>query len=76
MTVTDQRENKLTWYSAGCSLPSRAFLASAFVSAEMVANPLEPASFTMGVIKPFGVATATEMSAFLYLREQELNCQK
>ena len=57
----------LTWYSEGVSLPSRAFFASAFVSAEMVAKPLEPASLIIGVIRPEGVATATEMSDFLYL---------
>jgi hypothetical protein len=56
-----------TWYSAGASLPSRAFFANALVSAEMVARPLEPASLMMGVMRPVGVATATEMSAFLYL---------
>lgn len=56
-----------TWYSDGCNLPSRAFLAKAFVSAEIAAKPFEPASFNMGVIRPVGVATATDISAFLYL---------
>lgn len=60
----------LTWYSAGESLPSLAFFASAFVSAEMVASPLAPASLIIGVIRPEGVATATEMSDFLYLLKQ------
>lgn len=56
---------KRTWYSPGASLPSRAFFAKPFASAEMEAKPLEPASLMMGVINPVGVATATEMSAFL-----------
>lgn len=60
-------QDALTWYSDGDSLPSRAFLARVFVSAEIVARPFEPTSFTMGVIRPVGVATATEISAFLYL---------
>jgi len=63
-----QRFNEIsTWYSDGDSLPSRAFLARALVSAEIVARPLEPTSFTIGVMRPEGVATATEMSVFLYL---------
>ena len=33
----------------------------------MVARPFEPASLTIGVINPVGVATATDMSAFLNL---------
>ena len=48
-------------------MPSRAFFASAFASEDIVARPFEPASLTMGVIKPVGVATAIDMSAFLYL---------
>ena len=48
-------------------MPSRAFFARALLSAEMVARPLEPTSLMIGVIRPLGVATATEMSAFLYL---------
>lgn len=55
------------WYSSGLSLPSRAFVASDLVSAEMEPRPLWPASLMIGVIRPVGVATATEMSAFLYL---------
>lgn len=55
------------WYSSGLSLPSRALEASALVSAEMVARPLEPTSLMMGVMRPVGVATATQMSARLYL---------
>lgn len=55
------------WYSSGLSLPSRALAARDLVSAEMAARPLEPTSLMMGVIRPVGVATATQMSAFLYL---------
>lgn len=39
----------------------------------MVAKPFEPASLMIGVIKPEGVATATEISAFLYLFVQALD---
>lgn len=56
-----------TWYSCGWSLPSRAFFASALVVDEMVARPFAPTSVMMGVMRPVGVATATEMSAFVYL---------
>jgi len=45
-------------------------LARAFASLEMLANPFEPTSFTIGVIKPVGVATAREISAFLYLETE------
>lgn len=38
------------------------------VSAEMEARPLDPTSLMMGVIRPVGVATATQMSARLYLK--------
>jgi hypothetical protein len=38
------------------------------VSAEIEARPLDPTSLMMGVIRPVGVATATQMSARLYLR--------
>jgi hypothetical protein len=48
-------------------LPSRAFFARAFASADIVARPFEPASLTIGVINPVGVATAIDISAFLYL---------
>jgi hypothetical protein len=48
-------------------LPSRAFFARAFVSLEMDASPFEPTSLTIGVMRPFGVATATEISALWYL---------
>ena len=53
--------------SSMVSLPSRAFFAKAVVVDEMSARPREPTSLTMGVIRPVGVATATEISAFLYL---------
>lgn len=59
--------NEPPWYSSGLSLPSRALAASALVSDEMAARPLPPASLMMGVMRPVGVATATQMSAFLYL---------
>jgi hypothetical protein len=44
-------------------------VASDLVSAEMVARPFPPTSLMMGVIRPVGVATATQMSAFLYLMD-------
>ena len=55
------------WYSSGLSFPSRALVASDFVSAEMDARPLEPTFLIMGVMRPVGVATATQISARLYL---------
>jgi hypothetical protein len=55
------------WYSSGLSFPSRALPAKDLTSEEMLASPLAPASLTIGVIKPVGVATAIQMSAFLYL---------
>ena len=56
------------WYSCGASLPSRAFFASVLASAESVARPLAPTSFTMGVMRPLGVATAMLTSTLLYLQ--------
>ncbi len=53
------------WYSSGLSLPSRALAARDLVSVEMEARPLEPTSLIIGVMSPLGVATATQMSAFL-----------
>jgi hypothetical protein len=64
-----ERARGQTWYSSGFSLPSRALVASDLVSAEMVARPFPPTSLMMGVIRPVGVATATQMSAFLYLMD-------
>lgn len=55
------------WYSSGLSLPSRALEARDLVSAEMAARPLPPTFLMMGVMRPVGVATATQMSARLYL---------
>lgn len=55
------------WYSSPLSLPSRAFLARALVSAEMAARPLDVASRMIGVMRPVGVATATLTSARVYL---------
>lgn len=57
--------NEPPWYSSGLSLPSLARPASALVSAEIAARPLEPTSRMIGVMRPLGVATATQMSAFL-----------
>jgi hypothetical protein len=42
-------------------------LAKALVSAEIEARPFEPTSLIIGVIKPLGVATATDTSAFVHL---------
>ena len=58
------------WYSSGLSLPSRAREASALVSAEIEARPLDPTFLMIGVMSPVGVATATQMSACLYLSRQ------
>ncbi len=51
------------WYSSGLSLPSRARPARSFISAEIVARPLVSAALIIGVMRPPGVATATETSA-------------
>lgn len=59
------------WYSSPLSFPSRAFLASTLVSAEMAARPLFVASRTMGVIRPVGVDTAKDISAREYLQNNE-----
>ena len=61
----EQGRDERTWYSSGLSLPSRALVASDLVSAEMEASPLAPAFLMIGVISPVGVATATQISAFL-----------
>ena len=50
------------WNSSGLSLPSRARVARSRTSDEMTVRPLPAASVTMGVMRPDGVATATEMS--------------
>lgn len=51
------------WYSSGFNLLSLAFLTNSLVTVEMLARPRDPASLTIGVMRPVGVATATEMSA-------------
>src|SRR6478735_4462431 len=55
------------WYSCGASLPSRARAARSFISEAIALTVLLPASATIGVIRPPGIETATEMSARLYL---------
>ncbi len=50
------------WYSSGLSLLSRALTASARISSETMPSDLVSAPRTIGVIRPVGVATATEMS--------------
>lgn len=57
------------WYSSGFNFPSRAREARFLVSAEMAARPLDPTSLMMGVMRPLGVATATQISARLYLND-------
>lgn len=64
------------WYSSGLSLPSRALDASDLVSAEIEARPLDPTSLMIGVMRPVGVATATQMSARLYLGESVLSATR
>ena len=39
---------------------------------EIVARPFAPTSVIMGVMRPVGVATATEMSALLYLAHDQV----
>jgi hypothetical protein len=56
------------WNSWGRSLFFLARPASSFTSLLMLANPFESAFFTMGVIKPLGVATAMQMSTVLNCR--------
>lgn len=63
--------NDPPWYSSGLSLPSRARPASSLACAEMVASPLRPASATIGVMRPVGVETATQMSWVEYLQKIE-----
>ena len=63
-----QRAPPRTWNSLGASLPSCALAARVFISDEMAPRPLRSADGMIGVIKPLGVATATEMSAWWYLR--------
>ena len=48
--------------SCGWSFPSLAFPANVLTVSAMSCIPAPDASLTMGVIKPPGVATATEMS--------------
>mmetsp|Transcript_10498 Transcript_10498/g.42447 ORF Transcript_10498/g.42447 Transcript_10498/m.42447 type:complete len:227 (+) Transcript_10498:549-1229(+) len=50
------------WNSCGLSLPSRARPARSRISAEIVERPLAAVLVTMGVMRPVGVATATETS--------------
>jgi len=68
------------WYSSGLSLPSRAFPASSLACAEMVASPLRPASATIGVMRPVGVETATQISWVEYLekakRRDQFRCEE
>lgn len=56
------------WNSFGCSLLSRALPANVLIVDEIDASPFAPTSGTMGVIRPFGVATAMEISALWYLQ--------
>eukprot|EP00968_Pinguiococcus_pyrenoidosus_P013251 scaffold1199_cov265-Pinguiococcus_pyrenoidosus.AAC.22 len=50
------------WYSSGASFPSRALPARSRTLAVMLPKPILSAPATIGVISPFGVATATLMS--------------
>lgn len=60
-------------YSLGSSFPSLARFAMSFVLLAMSINPSVSALYTIGVIRPPYVATATLMSAYLNLRT-ELPC--
>ena len=60
-----ETENDPPVNSWGFSLPSRARFANSRTSAPIVLSDLESASRTMGVINPFGVATATATSTAL-----------
>merc|ERR1719394_588226 len=53
------------WNSSSLSLFSLALLASSLTSAEICWIGLLAASLTIGVMRPLGVATATEMSILL-----------
>lgn len=50
------------WYSCGLSFPSRARVARSFTLLLIDDKPNASTFLTIGVIKPFGVATATEIS--------------
>lgn len=52
-------------YSFGSSLPYLALLAMSFVLLAMARSPSVSARYTMGVISPLYVATATLTSAYL-----------
>ena len=56
------------WNSAGLSLPRRARSANALISVDIWETVLLVALKTIGVIRPSGEATATEMSACLCCR--------
>ncbi|CBF71295.1 uncharacterized protein ANIA_10850 [Aspergillus nidulans FGSC A4] len=56
------------WYSSGLSLLSRARLPRSLTWLEMLERPRPWAFFTIGVIRPTGVATATLMSTLLCWR--------
>lgn len=60
------------WNSCGWSLPSLALAASCFTSFEMSTRPFRSALKTIGVIKPFSVATATATSTASNLKKRGL----
>mmetsp|Transcript_31972 Transcript_31972/g.94043 ORF Transcript_31972/g.94043 Transcript_31972/m.94043 type:complete len:211 (+) Transcript_31972:52-684(+) len=55
------------WYSSGASFPSRARVAKSFTEADISDRPSIEVCGTMGVIRPVGVATATEMSTVSWM---------
>lgn len=63
---------KGTWNSCGFRLPSLALAAKLLTSELIAAKPFKSASNTIGVIRPFGVLTATLTSTVLYLKEKQL----
>mmetsp|Transcript_9016 Transcript_9016/g.28346 ORF Transcript_9016/g.28346 Transcript_9016/m.28346 type:complete len:200 (-) Transcript_9016:333-932(-) len=56
------------WNSSGLSLLARARAASSLVSAAICARPFVSARAMIGVIRPLSVETATQTSAWLYVR--------
>jgi hypothetical protein len=57
-----EMEKPPPWNSSGLSLPAFARAARSFISLEMADRPFMSALRMMGVMRPVGVATATETS--------------
>jgi hypothetical protein len=61
------RNKNQTINSCGCNLFERAFCANELTSKLILAKPFLSALKTIGVMRPFSVATATHISTFEYL---------